>query len=472
MLFSSPIFLLVFLPLVLLVYYLPLRGCRVAQNVFLLLASLGFYAWGEPWFVLVMLGSIAVNWLLGLWMGQTVAGTRPRRLATFLTAAFNLSILFIFKYLTFTLSSLRAALGAGFAVPQIALPIGISFFTFQAMSYVLDIGRGRAPAQKNPLWVGLYISFFPQLIAGPIIKYHDVSAQIDCRERTPGRTLTGVRRFIGGFAKKMLLANTAGKVADAVFALTADALDFRLAWLGAVCYTLQIYFDFSGYSDMAIGLGKLFGFDFAENFNLPYVSRSIREFWRRWHISLSSWFRDYLYIPLGGNRCGKARTMRNKLAVFFATGLWHGANWTFVLWGLWHGLFSLLEEAGIIPKRLRGSRAGQLYTLLVVTLGFVLFRADTLGGAWLMVSKMFAGAPRPVHTLTLYRLLDGYTATLLVSAVLLSLGLPQRAAGRLALRAPAAVREACCAVFYAGIFALGVLALATADFNPFIYFQF
>ena len=466
MVFSSPVFLFVFFPAVCLVSLVfPVR----LQNAWLALASVVFYAFGQPQYTLLLGASVLANYVFGRLLMR--AGPHRRCILAFAAAA-NLLALGAFKYLDFLALTLNRLFGLSLTPPGIVLPIGISFYTFQGLSYVIDVYRTPSEGTKSLGKLLLYISFFPQLIAGPIIKYHDVSAQIDCRERTPGRTLAGVRRFIGGFAKKMLLANTAGKVADAVFALTADALDFRLAWLGAVCYTLQIYFDFSGYSDMAIGLGKLFGFDFAENFNLPYVSRSIREFWRRWHISLSSWFRDYLYIPLGGSRCGKARTMRNKLAVFFATGLWHGANWTFVLWGLWHGLFSLLEEAGIIPKRLRGSRAGQLYTLLVVTLGFVLFRADTLGGAWLMVSKMFTGAPRPVHTLTLYRLLDGYTATLLVSAVLLSLGLPQRAAGRLALRAPAAVREACCAVFYAGIFALGVLALATAGFNPFIYFQF
>lgn len=469
MLFSSMTFLFVFLPVTLAVYYLAPAQMR---NLVMLAASLFFYAWGEPVYIILMLLSILMNYYCGLDIdGKRNSPQLARRSLIFAVAA-NVLVLGFFKYYGLIMETVNGTLPVDIPYRVLPLPIGISFYTFQALSYIVDVYRGEARAQKKFTWFASYICMFPQLIAGPIIRYVDIEEQL--RQRSFGivKFGRGAMFFIRGLAKKVVIANSIGTVYEQVMQLPVGTVSVLTSWVGCLAYAFQIYFDFSGYSDMAIGLGKLFGFDFAENFNLPYVSRSIREFWRRWHISLSSWFRDYLYIPLGGSRCGKARTMRNKLAVFFATGLWHGANWTFVLWGLWHGLFSLLEEAGIIPKRLRGSRAGQLYTLLVVTLGFVLFRADSLGGAWLMVSKMFTGAPRPVHTLTLYRLLDGYTATLLVSAVLLSLGLPQRAAGRLALRAPAAVREACCAVFYAGIFALGVLALATADFNPFIYFQF
>lgn len=300
-----------------------------------------------------------------------------------------------------------------------------------------------------------------------------MARQIDDRALTPELTLTGLRRFITGFAKKLLLANTAGRVADSVFALAAGALDIRLAWLGAVCYTLQIYFDFSGYSDMAIGLGRMFGFTFQENFNLPYISKSIKEFWRRWHISLSSWFRDYLYIPLGGNRKGKGRTMLNKFIVFFSTGLWHGASWTFVLWGLWHGLFSTLEDANLIPKRFRESALSHLYTMLVVVLGFTLFRADDLAAAGVMFSQMFTGfhftAPK---TLTLISLLDRRTVFFLIAAVLLAFGLPQKLVLTISKPIPDSACQWVRAGAYAVLFVLCVLNLSSTSFDPFIYFQF
>ena len=300
-----------------------------------------------------------------------------------------------------------------------------------------------------------------------------MARQIGDRALAPELTLTGLGRFMTGMAKKLLLANTAGQVADAVFAMEAGALDLRLAWLGAVCYTLQIYFDFSGYSDMAIGMGRMFGFSFGENFKLPYASKSIKEFWRRWHISLGSWFRDYLYIPLGGSRKGKGRTMVNKFIVFFSTGLWHGANWTFVLWGLWHGLFATLEDAGVIPKRFRESAFAHLYTMLVVALGFTLFRADSLSAAGAMFARMFAGVNfAPAHDLALISLLDARTVCLLIAAVLLAFGLPQRLAGRMSKPVPEVacgwVRAGGCAALYA----LCVLNLSSAAFNPFIYFQF
>lgn len=467
MVFSSPIFLFFFLPIVYLGY---LAMPRWARNGWLAAASIVFYAFGQLHYTLLLLASVTANYVFGRLL---MRGGTHRKALVGCAAAANLLLLGAFKYLDFLAETLNRLPGVLLPLPGIVLPIGISFYTFQGLSYVIDVYRRPEEGTKSFGKLLLYISFFPQLIAGPIIKYHDVSAQIDRRERTPGRTLTGLSRFITGLAKKMLLANTAGQVADGVFALEAGALDFRLAWLGAVCYTLQIYFDFSGYSDMAIGLGKLFGFDFAENFNLPYVSRSIREFWRRWHISLSSWFRDYLYIPLGGNRKGARRTGINKGIVFFATGLWHGANWTFVLWGLWHGLFAVLEDANVIPKRLRQSALGQLYTLLVVTVGFVLFRAETLPAAAVMISQMFTGfAVTHAHTLTLYGLLDGWTVFLLLAAAVTALGLPQwltAAAGN--VLAPS-VRTGARAAWYAVLFLLSVTALASAAFNPFIYFQF
>ena len=467
MVFSSPIFLFFFLPAVYLGYLIMPRWAR---NGWLAAASIVFYAFGQLHYTLLLLLSVTANYIFGRLLMR--GGAHRKALAGFAAAA-NLLLLCAFKYLDFLAGTLNRLLGLALPLPGIVLPIGISFYTFQGLSYVIDVYRRPEEGTKSFGKLLLYISFFPQLIAGPIIKYHDVSAQIDRRERTPARTLTGFSRFITGLAKKMLLANTAGQVADGVFALGAGALDFRLAWLGAVCYTLQIYFDFSGYSDMAIGLGKLFGFDFAENFSLPYVSRSIREFWRRWHISLSSWFRDYLYIPLGGNRKGARRTGINKGIVFFATGLWHGANWTFVLWGLWHGLFAVLEDANAIPKRLRQSALGQAYTLLVVTVGFVLFRADTLSAAAVMISQMFTGFQvTHAHTLTLYGLLDGWTVFLLLAAAVAALGLPQRLAAAAGNRLTPPVRTGARAAWYAALFLLSVMSLASAAFNPFIYFQF
>jgi len=469
MVFGSPIFLFCFLPAVYIVYRV-LPGIRT-RNGWLAIASLVFYSFGQPVYLPLLLMSVGMNYLFGLLL-MSPAG-RGKRWPAACAVVGNLLLLGTFKYLDFFTGILNALLGLDLPLPGLTLPIGISFFTFQGLSYALDVSRDPDSGTRGFGKLVLYISFFPQLIAGPIIKYHDVALQIDRRELTPELTLTGLRRFIAGFAKKLLLANTAGRVADSVFALTVGALDLRLAWLGAVCYTLQIYFDFSGYSDMAIGLGRMFGFTFQENFNLPYAAKSIKEFWRRWHISLSSWFRDYLYIPLGGNRKGKARTMLNKFVVFFSTGLWHGANWTFVLWGLWHGLFSTLEDADVIPKRLQKSAFAHLYTMLVVVLGFTLFRADNLAGAWLMLSQMFTGFDfAPAHTLTLISLLDRRTVFFLIAGALLAAGLPQRLAERLSRPAPDSACQWIGAGAYALLFAACVLNLSSTSFNPFIYFQF
>lgn len=465
MVFSSPIFLFVFFPVVYLIYQL-LPGIR-SRNCWLALSSLVFYAFGQPRYLLLLLASVLVNYLFGLWL---MSG-KGRGAAMLGAVMCNLLVLGVFKYLDFFLHTANSLGGLTLPLFGIALPIGISFYTFQGMSYVIDVYRDPQTGTRSLGKLILYISFFPQLIAGPIIKYHDISQQIDERRLTPEGTLFGLRRFLIGLGKKLLLANTAGQAADAVFALAAGQLDARLAWLGAVSYTLQIYFDFSGYSDMAIGLGAIFGFTFRENFNLPYSAKSIKEFWRRWHISLSSWFRDYLYIPLGGNRKGKFRTGLNKLTVFFTTGLWHGANWTFVVWGLWHGLFATLEDVGIIPKRLRESVFGHLYTMLAVVVGFTIFRADSLGAAWVMIKSMFTGFTFiPANTLTLISLLDARTACFLITAVLLASGLPQQAVRRLS--EGTGLSQGGRALAYGVLFILCVLNLSKATFNPFIYFQF
>ena len=468
MVFSSPIFLFVFLPVTYLGYRilpgLPLR------NAWLTLASLVFFSFGQLPYLVLLLISVLINYLFGLWLQS---GERHRRLAAGLAAAANLSLLGVFKYVDFIISTINSLSGAELALTGIVLPIGISFYTFQGMSYVIDVYRHPEWGTRNPGKLLLYISFFPQLIAGPIVIYHDVADQIDRRELTPELTLSGLRRFILGFGKKILLANSTGEIADAVFAMTADQLDFRLAWLGAVCYTLQIYFDFSGYSDMAIGLGRMFGFRFLENFNYPYISSSIKEFWRRWHISLSSWFRDYLYIPLGGNRKGKVRTELNKAVVFFCTGLWHGASWIFVLWGLWHGLFIILED--LLPKGGKVRKAlGHVTTLLIVLLGFVLFRADTLESAGLMFSQMFTGFAFTLQSDALLRdLLTPLNLATVALGVLCSLPLlpwvrykaQGDGKGALALRVGSYALSA-------GLYLLCVMNLAGSAFNPFIYFRF
>lgn len=466
MVFSSPAFLFAFLPAVFLLERL-VPGVK-GKNLLLTVASLLFYAVGEPVYVLLLLASVLLNYTAG----RLLAGPRlPKKLVLGLTVALNLGLLSVFKYAGFAADTVNRLLGPSLPVPDIALPIGISFFTFQGLSYVVDVYRDETMVSRSLLKLALYISFFPQLIAGPIVKYHDVSLQIDSRETSPALTADGARRFILGLSKKLLLSNTVGQMADLAFTAPEAGLDARSAWLGALCYMLQIYFDFSGYSDMAIGLGKIFGFRFLENFDYPYISSSVKEFWRRWHISLSSWFRDYLYIPLGGNRKGRLRTELNKCLVFFCTGLWHGASWNFVLWGLWHGAFIILED--LTPKKRRPPKAmAHVTTLLIVLLGFVLFRADTLPIAGMMYGKMFAGFAATAQSQALLRaMLTPYNLFILALCLAFSLPiLPRLRAwarggrGRL-LRAGSYVAAG-------ALFALCVMNLAGSQFNPFIYFRF
>ena len=336
MLFSSTKFLYLFLPAVLFFYFVVFRKSRCLQNIFLLFASLFFYACGEPKFVLVMIVSIIANWFLGLMIDKKRDNKKLRKFFLCLDIIFNLAILFIFKYLMFAGNVIEIISGTDLSVPEIALPIGISFFTFQAMSYVIDVYKCKNEVQKNILYVGLYISFFPQLIAGPIVRYETIADQIINRKETFNDVADGFVRFIIGLSKIVLLANSFSMIANQSFDTVnnGDSISVLFGWLGAIAYTLQIFFDFSGYSDMAVGLGRMFGFRFPENFDYPYISSSITEFWRRWHISLGTWFRDYLYFPLGGSRCSKARNILNLFIVWFLTGLWHGADFTFIVWGL------------------------------------------------------------------------------------------------------------------------------------------
>lgn len=472
MVFSSPAFLFAFLPVTFLLYRLiPGRGKAsvTAKNALLALLSVVFYAFGEPVYVLLLLASVGINYLCGLLLQR--GGRAWSRAVLAGTVAVNLGLLCVFKYAGFAVTTLNG-LGMALPVPEIALPIGISFFTFQGLSYVIDCYRDRTLISRSLLKLLLYISFFPQLIAGPIVKYHDVSQQIDSRETTPALTAQGIRRFIIGLSKKLLIANTVGRMADLAFG-AGSALDIRSAWLGALCYCLQIYFDFSGYSDMAIGLGKMFGFNFQENFNYPFASSSIQEFWRRWHISLSTWFRDYLYIPLGGNRRGKLRTQLNKCLVFFCTGLWHGASWNFVLWGLWHGAFIILEGLLPPPGKLRRALWRPL-TLLVVLLGFVLFRAETLSQAGDIFVNMAAGFHFTLEGASLLRaMLTPMNLVALTAGCVLSLPLlPRIKALTEGGSARAAVLHAGSYVCAGALFVLCVLHLSGAEFDPFIYFRF
>jgi len=474
MVFSSLPFLYFFLPLVLAGYFLlP----RVLRNGFLFAASILFYAWGESWYVLVMLGSIAFNWAAGLFI-QGASGTARRWLLGGAVAA-NLGALLWFKYANFLADNLSLALGG--ALPHldpIHLPIGISFFTFQAVSYVVDIARGDVPAQRGFVAYGMYKSLFPQLIAGPIVRYRDVAGEVGRRATRLDDVASGIGRFVVGLGKKVLIANVVAGPADAVFALPADQLTPGLAWYGAVCYALQIYFDFSAYSDMAIGIGRILGFHFLENFNFPYAATSLQDFWRRWHISLSSWFRDYLYIPLGGSRGGAARTAFNLFVVFLLCGFWHGAAWTFIVWGLWHGFFLAAERWGLGALVAALPRVVQhAYALALVLAGWVFFRADSLGHAldYLRAMAGLGSAPTglawPIDTVS--------------PEVLAVIAVGSLASLRVAERAYAWIERATAerplllspwlALRLAGLGAImlaSTASLTAGSFNPFIYFRF
>ena len=464
MVFSSMVFLCVFLPAAFCLHLL-LPGMR-AKNFLLVVASLVFYAYGEPIYVILLVASSAGNYILARLTGEC---PKIRKLTMTLAVVINLGLLVIFKYSGFLVDTFNSVTGAGIPVPQVRMPIGISFFTFQALSYVIDVYRGDASVQKNFGKVLLYISFFPQLIAGPIVKYHDVEAEINNRKQTPEEIGKGIRRFIAGLSKKVLIANTMGLVADNLFGAAATGITGPGAWLGAVSYMLQIYFDFSGYSDMALGLGMMFGFHFHENFDYPYISASIREFWRRWHMSLSGWFKEYLYIPLGGNRRGKFRTVVNKMIVFVCTGIWHGASFNFLFWGIYHGFFLMLEE--YIP--FIGKKGGKLksffqhvHALLVVCVGFVFFRADTMKQGCFWIREMFTdfGWKASAMSLTLQQLTPVYLVTLaaaLVAAVPVNSMLKKYK-----------WYEGFTYVLSLAGFALCVLSLAGGTYNPFIYFRF
>ena len=472
MVFASMQFIWIFLPMTLVLYYiLKLTGKQVLLNLLLLLASILFYAWGEPRYIILLFVSVMINYLGGLFI--EAAGERPglKRAALSVTVALNLLLLGYFKYYNFAAENINAlfgALGAGAVMPvrNIVLPIGISFYTFQAMSYVIDLYRGKCRLQRSFWKLLLYIMFFPQLIAGPIVRYRDVAEQIDKRSVDLDGFALGVTRFITGLGKKVLLANTFGEAVDRVFGLQMNELSTAMAWYAMVLYAMQIYFDFSGYSDMAIGLGRMFGFEFLENFDFPYRASSIREFWRRWHISLSTWFREYLYIPLGGNKKGRLRTYINLIIVFFATGFWHGAGWAFVLWGLLHGAFSIMERLflGKLLDKNPLKFINHIYCLLVVLLSWVLFRAGDMELASDMFSSMFTF--RDSLSLSFFEVFDRECIVFSLIGVLLCGILPPGL--QLRLRESCLFRTAALPL----IFFFSLCFLISGSYNPFIYFRF
>ena len=454
MIFSSIPFLYYFLPLALLLCYLvPSK----ARNAFLLLASLVFYAWGEPKYLPVMAAATALGYGFGL---ATQRFRRFRKPLLVLSIASSLGFLLYFKYADFFLENLNG-LGGDVPLLRLALPVGISFYTFQILSYTVDVYRGEVRAQRNPIDLACYVTFFPQLIAGPIVRYKDIAAQLRDRPQNLDNLRLGTGRFLVGLGKKVLLANLLGEVC-AAWRVTADP-SVLFSWLYAISYTLHIYFDFSGYSDMAIGLGKLFGFSFPENFNYPYISRSVTEFWRRWHMSLGTWFRDYVYIPLGGNRKGKGRQFLNILIVWMLTGFWHGAAWNFLLWGLYFALLLMAEKAGL-PVR------GRVYTLAAVVLGFVLFDASSLSSALACVKGLFGlGGLPPVSTQGLYLLKSNLV--LLAVAILGATPAPKRLWEQLEAKAPR-LSAGLAPIGMAALLLVSTACLVDGSYNPFLYFRF
>ncbi len=462
MIFSSPLFLALYLPFVLGIYYICPRRLK---NLILFIASLLFYGWGEPVYVSLMLFSTVVDYTHGM-MVDKYRGTHKAKYWLLSSVIINLSLLGVFKYSGFVVSSLNSLLGTAIPVPALALPIGISFYTFQTMSYTIDVYRGDAPVQRDIIAFGTYVALFPQLIAGPIVRYLDVAEQMKGRTHSVDKFGQGASRFVCGLSKKVLLANTFGQIWELMLGGPRSLLG---AWLGIICYALQIYFDFSGYSDMAIGLGKMLGFDFIENFNYPYISRSITEFWRRWHMSLGTWFREYVYIPLGGNRKGPRRQVLNMLVVWLATGIWHGAGWNFLLWGLYYFFFLMIEKLFLL-KHLNKSRIlGHIYTLAVVLFGWVFFAIEDMSVVKGYMQAM-VGIDVPLATQSaLYYLTT--MAPLLLCGLIGSTPLPKMLYNRLTARdnIPAAA--------FAGILlVIGFLSstayLVAGTYNPFLYFRF
>ena len=489
MLFSSMIFLWVFLPCVLIgdaiINMIPFENRAIrtkVKNTFLLVASLIFYAWGGIYYLLIMLTSIGINYVGGQLLAHRYTEEADRKKCLTIVVCLNLFILFVFKYFNMVGIVIENLISDGGSIlgmqgtgvlnlPYIVLPIGISFFTFQAMSYVIDVYRGDAPVQDDLFSFALYVSFFPQLIAGPIVRYLDVAKEINERKETSYLRVSGIKRFCYGLGKKVLLANVFAETADKIFALEPSLQTGLVAWLGIICYTLQIYYDFSGYSDMAIGLGRMFGFHFKENFNYPYISMSIREFWRRWHISLSTWFREYVYIPLGGNRKGQLRTYINLFTVFLLTGIWHGANFTFIIWGLYYGIILVIERVflGKLLDQNPIKVINHVYVLIIVVIGWVFFRANNI---YLAISYLkglfdFSGNGWMIMSYLSMKLI-----LFLIAGVMLCGPLQQKWQHWYEVKRKNQTVQRIDFVFQIALLVLSVLSLIGGTYNPFIYFQF
>jgi len=468
MLFSSMTFIFLFLPILSALYFVLCKFFPKTKykNYLLLFASIFFYAWGEPRYVVIMLATIAINYIGALYLDKC---TKYKKTILTLTVLADLAFLIYFKYFNFIADNLNTLFTADFNMIQVVMPIGISFYTFQAMSYLIDVYRGIVKVQRNIVKLALYICLFPQLIAGPIIQYADIADQIANRTENFDKLVYGIKRFIVGLAKKVLIANTLGAVVDTIFNTPADSFSPTIAWMGAFAYSFQLFYDFSGYSDMAIGLGSIFGFKFLENFNYPYISKSITEFWRRWHISLSSWFKNYLYIPLGGNRKGSVRTYVNLFVVFLATGIWHGASWNFIVWGLWHGIFNIFEKLTgwhkIENKKL--ALLQHLYALVIILIGWVIFRAENLPYALSYIQNMF-GVLKVNSLYDVQYYIGNIEILVFVIAILCSMPIfkncvytPKNKLVHLSLN-----------LWMIVLFLLSVSSIAASTYNPFIYFRF
>lgn len=475
MLFSSPVFLFLFLPLTLLLYYiLP----KKFKNAFLLLMSIAFYSWGESELVLLILLSAIVDFSAAL-----IIETGKKKLGLSLSLIFNLGILLYFKYADFAFTNLvgflnqfNISIDDATRFSNVILPLGISFYTFQTMSYTIDVYRGHVKADRNFINFATYVTLFPQLIAGPIVRYKDVEKELKNRETTIPLFAEGVERFIIGLAKKMIIANNCAFLADGIFNMPNDEMSSLLAWLGVIAYSFQIYYDFSGYSDMAIGLGRMFGFNFLENFNSPFVSKNIQEFWRRWHISLSTWFRDYIYFPLGGNRNGLFRSFLNLMVVFFVTGLWHGASWNFVIWGLFHGMFIIFEKLGLNDILKKSRLLAFSYTMLVVNIGWLLFRLEDLAASKSYALQLLGLNDGEIiknlsQTINIQQVVVLILGSLMSIRVFLNL--------EVKLKSIASSNATFNRIYQIGDVVLPILvlivsslAIATSTYNPFIYFRF
>lgn len=463
MVFSSLTFLFIFLPVLMAIYFaVPSKHIK-ARNIVLLIFNLIFYAYGEPKNCLVMIFSIVMNYVFGVLVDISRKKEKWAKFWVFIAVLFNIGILIYFKYLEFIFGNISSLIGVEISIKTILKPIGISFFTFQGLSYVIDVYRGITNCQKSLFNVALYISLFPQLVAGPIVRYETIADEIDNRESSAADMATGIRRFMVGFAKKLILANAIGQVADAFFNSQISSLSVVGAWMGPIAYALQIYFDFSAYSDMAIGLGKIFGFHFCENFNYPYISQSITEFWRRWHISLSTWFRDYVYIPLGGNRCSKLRHLFNIFVVWLLTGIWHGAKWKFIFWGIYFGVILILEKMFILKRLEKAWRPiRHIYAIILIVIGWAIFRAHDMAYFFGMLKTMFFMNGNPIlNDKTIYNLLEFKYA--IIVCVIASMPLKDYILVK---------NEKIKYVLSFAVFIVAIVCMLSNSFNPFIYFRF